>query len=122
MLLLVFLPVSALEILANLNIVYPMLFELKNTTDGSTTHCGVLEFVAEEGRVYIPEWVRDRIFSPSPMLGFSFSLRVLCVCCVNVLVCGNLDDEPAQAQERRVSAGEEHHRPTWQICEDPTPT
>jgi len=52
----IFLPVSALEHLASLNIVYPMLFQLRSGAD-KTTHCGVLEFIAEEGRVYLPEWM-----------------------------------------------------------------
>lgn len=41
-----------------------MLFELspKAATAGAKTlHCGVLEFVAEEGHCYLPYWVR-----PSP--------------------------------------------------------
>lgn len=33
-----------------------MLFELK-ADNGNLTHAGVLEFIAEEGRVYIPRWV-----------------------------------------------------------------
>ena len=48
-------PPSALEKLARLNISYPMLFKLSNKD--RSTHCGVLEFVAEEGRVYVPHWV-----------------------------------------------------------------
>jgi hypothetical protein len=38
--------------------VYPMLFKLSNTTVERHTHCGVLEFVADEGRCYLPYWVR----------------------------------------------------------------
>jgi|AntAceMinimDraft_5_1070358.scaffolds.fasta_scaffold284750_1 hypothetical protein len=30
---------------------FPMLFEVTNTKHKKTTHCGVLEFVAEEGVV-----------------------------------------------------------------------
>ena len=44
-------------LVARLNIVYPMLFKLTNTTAKRSTHCGVLEFVADEGQVYIPHWV-----------------------------------------------------------------
>ena len=43
---------------ARLNIMYPMLFKITNDTTGTSTHCGVLEFVAEEGRAYLPRWVR----------------------------------------------------------------
>lgn len=53
----VFLPPSALSKLTMLHIRYPMLFELTNESAGITTHSGVLEFVAEEGRVYIPQWM-----------------------------------------------------------------
>ena len=42
---------------ARLNIVYPMLFKLTNTNAKRYTHCGVLEFVADEGKVFIPHWV-----------------------------------------------------------------
>ncbi len=34
-----------------------MLFELHNGQEGRTTHCGVLEFIAEEGKLYLPHWV-----------------------------------------------------------------
>lgn len=33
-----------------------MLFELSKGSQ--STHAGVLEFIAEEGRVYLPHWVR----------------------------------------------------------------
>ena len=47
----IILPPSALDQLTRLNIVYPMLFKLTNTAANRTTHCGVLEFVADEGKV-----------------------------------------------------------------------
>ena len=47
----IILPPSALDQLTRLNIVYPMLFKLTNTASSRTTHCGVLEFVADEGKV-----------------------------------------------------------------------
>ncbi|KAK5211621.1 ubiquitin fusion degradation protein [Exophiala xenobiotica] len=53
----VFLPPSALDKLTRLHISYPMLFELRNGNAGKTTHAGVLEFVAEEGRIYLPQWL-----------------------------------------------------------------
>lgn len=55
----VLMPSSALEKLARSNISYPMLFKLKNSSrfQQKETHCGVLEFVAEEGRIYVPCWV-----------------------------------------------------------------
>ena len=54
----IIMPPSALEQLARLNISYPMLFKLSNTQNSVSTHCGVLEFVADEGRIYVPHWVR----------------------------------------------------------------
>ena len=35
-----------------------MLFEIANLREGRVSHCGVMEFVAEEGHVYLPYWVR----------------------------------------------------------------
>ena len=54
----VFLPPSALDKLTRLHITYPMVFELINGAAGKSTHAGVLEFIAEEGRIYLPQWVR----------------------------------------------------------------
>jgi ubiquitin fusion degradation protein 1 len=51
-------PTSALDKLTRLHITYPMLFELHNGQKEHMTHAGVLEFVAEEGKVYLPNWVR----------------------------------------------------------------
>lgn len=57
----IILPPSALDQLTRLNIVYPMLFKLTNTAANRTTHCGVLEFVADEGKVYIPYWMMQNL-------------------------------------------------------------
>lgn len=53
-------PPSALDQLTRLNVEYPMLFKLTNTKKEKerSTHAGVLEFVADEGKIYIPYWVR----------------------------------------------------------------
>lgn len=42
---------------ASLHIDYPMLFELRNAATERVSHCGVLEFIAEEGMIYMPYWV-----------------------------------------------------------------
>lgn len=34
-----------------------MLFELRNRAAERVSHCGVLEFIAEEGMIYMPYWV-----------------------------------------------------------------
>ncbi|KAK5139072.1 hypothetical protein LTR04_003912, partial [Oleoguttula sp. CCFEE 6159] len=57
----VFLPASALDKLTTLHITYPMLFELINGARGKQTHSGVLEFVAEEGRIYVPFWIMQTL-------------------------------------------------------------
>lgn len=53
----IFLPASALDKLTQLHITYPMLFELTNGAKQKSTHAGVLEFTAEEGRCYLPYWI-----------------------------------------------------------------
>ena len=53
------LPPSALDKLTRLHITYPMLFELINGAEGKMTHAGVLEFIAEEGKIYLPFWVSE---------------------------------------------------------------
>lgn len=57
----IFLPPSALNKLTMLHIRYPMLFELVNESNGKTSHSGVLEFVAEEGRAYLPQWLMQTL-------------------------------------------------------------
>lgn len=49
------LPPSALDTLSRLNVVFPMLFKI-SSRDGRFTHCGVQEFVAEEGHANLPYW------------------------------------------------------------------
>jgi ubiquitin fusion degradation protein 1 len=57
----VFLPPSALDKLTRLHIMYPMLFEIKNNKQKLSTHAGVLEFTAEEGKIYMPYWLMQTI-------------------------------------------------------------
>jgi ubiquitin fusion degradation protein 1 len=40
---------------------YPMLFQMTNEAVGRGTHCGVLEFTAEEGRCYMPFWMMQNL-------------------------------------------------------------
>ena len=77
----IIMPPSALEKLARLNIVYPMLFKLSNSRQQSySTHCGVLEFVAEEGRIYVPHWVGLIVISVYVYLFINYCrCRVLCI-------------------------------------------
>jgi len=57
----VILPPSALDHLTRLNIAYPMLFKITNPNAQRVSHCGVLEFVAEEGKVYMPYWMMKNL-------------------------------------------------------------
>ncbi|KAL3997366.1 Ubiquitin fusion degradation protein UFD1 family protein [Acanthocheilonema viteae] len=58
----ILLPPSALDLLVRLNIEYPMMFRVQNLNDsGCSTHCGVLEFLAEEGRCYLPSWMMRQL-------------------------------------------------------------
>ncbi|CEP12395.1 hypothetical protein [Parasitella parasitica] len=57
----IILPQSALEKLSQLNISYPMLFRLLNGAEKKHSHAGVLEFIAEEGRVYLPQWMMETL-------------------------------------------------------------
>ncbi|XP_078163382.1 uncharacterized protein LOC144558406 isoform X2 [Carex rostrata] len=52
---------SALDRLAFLHIQYPMLFELHNDATDRISHCGVLEFIAEEGMIYMPYWMMQNM-------------------------------------------------------------
>ena len=59
---------------ASLHIEYPMLFKVENRRNSRSTHCGVLEFIADEGMVYMPYWVCEAFF------------QGCCLCClINVL-------------------------------------
>merc|ERR1712159_904795 len=57
----ILLPPSALQTLAQLHIEYPMLFELIPHNGGKRLHCGVLEFVAQEGQMFIPFWMMENM-------------------------------------------------------------
>ncbi|GJD01735.1 ubiquitin fusion degradation protein UFD1 [Colletotrichum higginsianum] len=53
----IFLPPSALDKVSKLHVQWPLLMEIINGEKGKHSHAGVLEFVAEEGRAYLPHWV-----------------------------------------------------------------
>ncbi|KAH3883748.1 hypothetical protein DPMN_007715 [Dreissena polymorpha] len=57
----IIMPPSALDKLTRLHIQYPMLFKMTNRKQNRETHCGVLEFVADEGRIYIPYWMMKNL-------------------------------------------------------------
>ncbi|KAK0634776.1 ubiquitin fusion degradation protein UFD1-domain-containing protein [Bombardia bombarda] len=57
----IFLPPSALEKVSRLHVQWPIMLELSNRLKSRHTHGGVLEFVAEEGRAYIPQWMMQNL-------------------------------------------------------------
>ncbi|KAL5563128.1 hypothetical protein UlMin_032875 [Ulmus minor] len=57
----IIMPPSALDRLASLHIDYPMLFALRNDSAERLSHCGVLEFIAEEGMIYMPYWMMENM-------------------------------------------------------------
>ncbi|KAI9123811.1 hypothetical protein K1719_005111 [Acacia pycnantha] len=57
----IIMPPSALHRLASLHMNYPLLFELRNDAADRVSHCGVLEFIAEEGMIYMPYWMMQNM-------------------------------------------------------------
>ncbi|KAH8678001.1 ubiquitin fusion degradation protein UFD1 [Xylariales sp. PMI_506] len=57
----IFLPVSALDKISKLHVQWPLTMELVNGEKERHTHAGVLEFVAEEGRAYLPQWMMQTL-------------------------------------------------------------
>jgi ubiquitin fusion degradation protein 1 len=67
----IIMPPSALDVLSSLQIDYPMLFELRpyyfdDDKNGESekmrvSHCGVWEFTAEEGFIYMPNWMMQNM-------------------------------------------------------------
>jgi len=71
---------------ASLHIDYPMLFELRNAGIERVTHCGVLEFIAEEGMIYMPYWVRiSFLFVCESKYSGSYGLTRLIVCFFDII-------------------------------------
>lgn len=59
----ILLPQSALDVLVRQQIEYPMMFQIsnKNPSINLSTHCGVMEFSAEEGLCYLPHWLMQSL-------------------------------------------------------------
>lgn len=57
----VFMPPSALDRLSSMNLEYPMLFSVTNRSSGRSSHCGVLEFTAQEGLIHMPHWMMQNL-------------------------------------------------------------
>ncbi|RYO96143.1 hypothetical protein DL764_007521 [Monosporascus ibericus] len=74
----IFLPPSALQKISQLHVQWPLMMELVNGEKDRYTHAGVLEFVAEEGRAYLPQWldVGDMIQIKSTSLELAKMVRL----------------------------------------------
>ncbi|XWS71675.1 hypothetical protein CRYUN_Cryun03dG0158900 [Craigia yunnanensis] len=57
----VIIPPSALDRLASLHVEYPMLVKLTSAPAERVSHCGVLEFVADESLIYLPYWMMENM-------------------------------------------------------------
>lgn len=57
----VLLPQSVLEDLVMLQVQPPYIFEISHSIGAFKTHCGVLEFTAEEENIIIPGWMYDQL-------------------------------------------------------------
>lgn len=57
----IIMPTSALDELTRMRIQYPMTFMVSNAQMGLKTYCGVLEFSAPEGVVYLPVWMMNNL-------------------------------------------------------------
>ncbi|XP_063933853.1 ubiquitin fusion degradation protein 1 homolog [Zophobas morio] len=54
-------PPSALSKLAHLEVELPMVFKIKNVEKNRCTHSGVIEFIAEEGKIFMPYWMMENL-------------------------------------------------------------
>ncbi|KAI5864209.1 UFD1-domain-containing protein [Durotheca rogersii] len=57
----IFLPPSALNKITQLHVQWPLMLRLINVPKDIRAHAGVLEFVAEEGRAYLPQWMMETL-------------------------------------------------------------
>jgi len=57
----VLLPSIILQKLSDSDIKGPIIFELTNTTSNKVSHCGVMDFTADEGCAYLPRWMIENL-------------------------------------------------------------
>ncbi|XP_041994098.1 ubiquitin fusion degradation protein 1 homolog [Salvia splendens] len=57
----VVLPPSCLSRLKDMGVRFPWLFKIESFKSEKSSHCGVLEFCADEGFVYVPRWMMDNL-------------------------------------------------------------
>lgn len=100
---------------ASMHVDYPMLFELNNTSAGRVTHCGVLEFVADEGLIYIPYWVR--IFH----YGYGSIVLMMAPSYFFLFICLLVDDGEHAPTRGRHCSSEEQKPGKGNLCEVAAP-
>lgn len=76
-----------------------MLFELQNAAAERVSHCGVLEFIAEEGMIYMPYWVGGRVLFHCLFLTLDGHHLMIVLCCPE-------DDGESIVTRRRLRASE----------------
>ncbi|KAF2289512.1 hypothetical protein GH714_036768 [Hevea brasiliensis] len=57
----IIMPPSAFEHLLRLKVGFRMLFKISNDSTGRVSHCGVYEFTADEGSVFLPSWMMKNL-------------------------------------------------------------
>ncbi|KAL1558757.1 ubiquitin fusion degradation protein 1 [Salvia divinorum] len=57
----VVLPPTCLSRLTDIGTRFPWFFKIESFNSDKTSHCGVLEFCADEGFVYVPRWMMDNL-------------------------------------------------------------
>ena len=84
----IFLPPSALDKLARMNVEYPMLFEVTGNQIGKKTHCGVLEFSAEEGWCYMPFGMMQNLMVSLKFVGSNYLFPLCSSLFVSIFITG----------------------------------
>lgn len=57
----ILLPSNILQKLSESEINSPMVFEVKNTNSQKKSHCGIMDFTADEGCAYLPRWMMQNL-------------------------------------------------------------
>ncbi|XP_047943241.1 ubiquitin recognition factor in ER-associated degradation protein 1-like [Salvia hispanica] len=57
----VVLPPSCLSRLKDMGVRFPWLFKIESFKSEKISHCGMLEFCADEGSVYVPRWMMENL-------------------------------------------------------------
>ncbi|KAI3454175.1 hypothetical protein Pfo_010838 [Paulownia fortunei] len=57
----IIMPPSSLSLIVSFRIKYPLFFQIESYNTDAISHCGVLEFDAEEGCIHMPEWMMQNL-------------------------------------------------------------